>query len=169
MAPTLYDREVKPGDLIEICRGVYQHWAVYIGGNEVVHLFPPGADDSELAGWTAMLDSSTAEVRRQKLSKVVGPDNFHINNLLDHKYEPRERHIIVRDACMLVGRTLPYNIATHNCEHFVTELRYGKAESRQIKQAAVVMGVGAAAVAAVAVLGAALFSAFNNDDEEEED
>lgn len=31
------------------------------------------------------------------------------------------------------------------------------------------MGVGAAAVAAVAVLGAALFSAFNNDDEEEED
>lgn len=31
-------KELKPGDLIEIFRGIFQHWAVYIGDGYVVHL-----------------------------------------------------------------------------------------------------------------------------------
>lgn len=79
-----------------------------------------------------LLDSSNARVRCQKIWDVIRFDSFKINNLLDDKYEPRERHIIVREARRTVGKELPYSITTHNCEHFVTWLRYGKPESRQV-------------------------------------
>lgn len=32
--------EPQPGDLIEIFRGFYSHWVVYVGGGYVVHLAP---------------------------------------------------------------------------------------------------------------------------------
>lgn len=35
-------QSAKPGDVIVISRGMYKHWAVYIGGDEVVHLDPTG-------------------------------------------------------------------------------------------------------------------------------
>uniref|UniRef100_A0A3Q1F9P4 Retinoic acid receptor responder 3-like n=1 Tax=Acanthochromis polyacanthus TaxID=80966 RepID=A0A3Q1F9P4_9TELE len=135
MAPTLFDSEPKPGDLIEIFRGTYKHWAIYIGGHEVVHLIPPtnpAADLGPIGDLLTLFDSSTATVRRQKISDVVGSSRFQINNLLDDTHRPREPHVIVTAACRMVGRELPYNAATYNCEHFVTELRYGEAESRQV-------------------------------------
>ena len=33
--------EPKPGDLIEIFRPIYSHWAVYVGDGYVIHLAPP--------------------------------------------------------------------------------------------------------------------------------
>ncbi|XP_070776696.1 phospholipase A and acyltransferase 4-like [Enoplosus armatus] len=163
MAPTMFDNGAKPGDLIEICRGSYEHWAVYIGGNEIVHLMPPSEDSSPFGNLLMVVDSSTAQVRRQKIWEVVGSSRFHVNNVLDDEYEPRERRIIVREACRMVGRQLPYSVATYNCEHFVTELRYGKPESRQVTTAAVIGGVAAAGVGIVA-LGAVLFSLLKDDD-----
>ncbi|KAK2826732.1 hypothetical protein Q5P01_020946 [Channa striata] len=159
------DIKVKPGDLIEIYRGVYQHWAVYIGGHEVVHFVTPDADSSGTLNAILSLDSNIAEVRRQKIWEVAGSNKFRINNLLDDEYEPRDRRLIVRDACRMVGRVMPYSLATYNCEHFVTELRYGKPESRQVKKA-VTIGVGATAGLAVAVGLAALISKLFEDDEE---
>ncbi|XP_008287804.1 HRAS-like suppressor 3 [Stegastes partitus] len=168
MAPTLFDNDPKPGDLIEIFRGAYKHWAIYIGGNEVVHLIPPPNPAADLGAFGELLmlfDSSTATVRRQKIWEVVGSSRFEINNLLDDTYQPLERRVIVRDACRMVGRQLPYNAATYNCEHFVTELRYGEAESRQVQTAAAIGGVAVAGVAIAAVLGAALFSGLSKDDD----
>uniref|UniRef100_A0A3Q0TFN5 Retinoic acid receptor responder 3 n=1 Tax=Amphilophus citrinellus TaxID=61819 RepID=A0A3Q0TFN5_AMPCI len=162
MAPTLFDNDPKPGDLIEISRGMYTHWAVYIGGNEVVHLLPPSGELGNFGELLTLMDSSTACVRRQKIWEVVGSSRFEVNNLLDDEYQPREPHVIVMDACRMVGRELPYSVATQNCEHFVTELRYGKPESRQVR-AAVIGGVAAVGVA-VAVLGAALFSSLTKDE-----
>ncbi|KAF0043823.1 hypothetical protein F2P81_002981 [Scophthalmus maximus] len=126
-----FDHRAKPGDLIEIFRGSYEHWAVYVGGEEVVHLIPP-QEESGASDLIKFLDSSTAQVRRQKLREVVGFHRFRINNLRDGECEPRERRAIVRDACAMVGRELPYCLATSNCEHFVTELRYGKPRSQQV-------------------------------------
>lgn len=95
--------------------------------------FTPTGDDSGLfANLGMLMDSGKARVRRQKIWNVVRFDRFQINNLLDDKYEPRERHLIVRDACRMVGREVPYCVATRNCEHFVTWLRYGTPESRQV-------------------------------------
>ncbi|KAM7376364.1 hypothetical protein PAMP_006105 [Pampus punctatissimus] len=160
MAPTLFDDSLKPGDLIEFFRGTFEHWAVYIGGNEVVHLVPQGADDDSVpfSSLMTVLDSGIAEVMRHKIWEVARFDRYHVNNLLDDEYEPHERRIIVRDACRMVGRQLPYCVVSNNCEHFVTELRYGKPESRQVKT--VIAGVATVAVA----LGVTLISSLLKDD-----
>lgn len=172
MAPTLFDSPPKPGDLIEIHRGMYGHWAIYVGQNEVVHLIPPTHEEGDGLGFVNLvryLDSSSAEVRCEKIWKVVEGDSYHINNLLDEKYEPRHPSAIARDARALVGRVLHYSVTGYNCEHFVTDLRYGKPQSRQVKNAAVAIGGAAAGVAMVA-LGAALFASLlkhNNDDDDD--
>uniref|UniRef100_A0A8D0D8T8 LRAT domain-containing protein n=1 Tax=Sander lucioperca TaxID=283035 RepID=A0A8D0D8T8_SANLU len=122
-------RGEKPGDLIEIDRGMYQHWALYIGGMEVVHLTTP----SDSSGSSLMaLDIDVGQVKREKIWEVVGNDNVKVNNLLDYKHQPHESYIIVKEACSMVGLELPYSTFTRNCEHFVTDLRYGKPESRQV-------------------------------------
>ncbi|KAM4723420.1 phospholipase A and acyltransferase 3-like [Anableps anableps] len=158
MAPTLFDIDAKPGDLIEIFGGIYRHWAVFIGGNEVVHLIPSTHRGGDLVEVLTFLESRNTTVRRQRIWEVVGSNRFHVNNLLDDKYQPLEPSIIVSNAVKMVGQERPYNVATHNSEHFVTELRYGKPESRQVQTAAVIGGVATVGVA-IAVLGAALFSA----------
>lgn len=160
MAPTLYDEKPEPGDLIEVDRGSYQHWAVYVGDGFVVHLAPP----SEVAGaGSSSVMSVLAEkaiVKKEELWDVVGTDKWIINNGLDKKYTPRPAHVIVREACARVGAELPYCVFRGNCEHFVNELRYGKAESRQVRKAGeMAAGVGIAAVVGLGVvaLAGALF------------
>ncbi len=73
-----------------------------------------------------------AMVKQEELWDVVGTNQWKINNSLDKEYRPRPVHIIVREARSLVGQELPYCVFRGNCEHFVNELRYGKAESRQV-------------------------------------
>ncbi|XP_047441896.1 phospholipase A and acyltransferase 3-like [Mugil cephalus] len=160
MAPTLYDEKPEPGDLIEIFRGTYQHWAVYVGEGFVVHLAPP----SEVAGAgsSSMMSvlSEKAIVKKEELWDVVGLDQWKISNSLDDKYTPRPVHIIVREACSLVGRELPYCVFRGNCEHFVNELRYGKSESRQVRKAGETVmwtGIAAAVSLGVVAMAGALF------------
>lgn len=73
-----------------------------------------------------------AVVKREELWDVVGTDKWKVNNSLDEKYKPLPVHVIVNEARKLVGRELPYCVFRGNCEHFANELRYGKAESRQV-------------------------------------
>ncbi|KAM9357436.1 phospholipase A and acyltransferase 3-like [Symphorus nematophorus] len=160
MAPTLYDEKPEPGDLIEIFRGTYEHWAVYVGDGFVVHMAPPSG--VPWAGSNSVMSVLTekAMVKKEELWDVVGTDQWEINNSLDEKYKPRQRHIILRDACALVGRELPYSIFSWNCEHFVNDLRYGKAESRQVRkarEAAFAVGVAAVVGLGVVALAGALF------------
>ncbi|XP_061586298.1 uncharacterized protein LOC133451343 [Cololabis saira] len=109
----------KPGDLIEIFRRWYQHWAVYVGDGNIVHFVTPR--------WLAR----TGVVWKQKLGDVLKNNWWKVNNLLDHKYRPRPADDIVRDACSLADTERQYNLKKSNCEHFATEMRYGKAESQQ--------------------------------------
>ena len=74
----------------------------------------------------------TAVVTKESLEEIVGKDRFLVNNLLDGKHKPRSVYDILRDARSLLGLEMPYCILRGNCEHFVTELRYGKGESRQV-------------------------------------
>ncbi|XP_073342671.1 phospholipase A and acyltransferase 3-like [Pagrus major] len=126
------DEKPKPGDLIEIFRGLYEHWAVDIGDGWVVHLAPP----SDVAGAGAKSVMSVAAqramVKGQTLSDVVGTDKWKVNKDLDEKYEPHTTDTIVKEALELVGTEQPYDIMTQNCEHFAKKLRYGKAESWQV-------------------------------------
>ncbi|XP_028422629.1 retinoic acid receptor responder protein 3-like isoform X2 [Perca flavescens] len=100
MAPTRFN--AKPGDLIEIDRGIYQHWAIYIGGMQVVHLTTPNGDSSSSGSSLMVLDSLIGKVKRENIWEVVGNNSFKVNNLLDDKYQPRESYIIVKEACSMV-------------------------------------------------------------------
>ena len=73
-----------------------------------------------------------AVVKKEKLSEVVGTDDWRVNNDLDERYDPHQADIIVEEALQLVGTEQPYGIKRWNCEHFAKKLRYGKAESRQV-------------------------------------
>lgn len=159
MAPTKYDKKPEPGDLIEIFRGTYQHWAIYVGDGFVIHLAPPS--EHAQAGAYSMMSvlCDKATVKKEELYEVVGNDEYCINNLLDDKYEPHSICAILRDAEGFLGRELPYCVFRGNCEHFVTELRYGKPHSRQVRKA-VEIGVGVGLVAAVSFGVLAAASAF---------
>ncbi|XP_072573765.1 phospholipase A and acyltransferase 1-like [Paramormyrops kingsleyae] len=120
---------LKAGDLIEICRGRYDHWAIYVGDDYVIHI----TSDAAVKSANSMSSSlfGKAIVKLEKLLDVVGNDNFRVSNRLDIKYKPRSVSAILSDALSLVGQTLPYSLIQQNCEHFVTFLRYGKPESMQ--------------------------------------
>lgn len=68
------------------------------------------------------------------MQEVVLLHDFQVNNLLDGEYRPRHCDLIVEKALGMVGKELLYCLYTYNCEHFVTWLRYGRAESRQVRR-----------------------------------
>ncbi|XP_059372710.1 phospholipase A and acyltransferase 3-like [Carassius carassius] len=158
----------EPGDLIEIFRGTYQHWAIYVGEGYVIHLAPPS--EHAQAGAYSMISvlCDKAKVKKEELYEVVGNDKYCINNLLDEKYEPHPVREILRDAHRLLGHELPYCVFKGNCEHFVTELRYGKPHSRQVRKAVEIgVGVGLAAAATFAVF-AAVAAIFGSKDKQKQ-
>ncbi|XP_073342670.1 phospholipase A and acyltransferase 4-like [Pagrus major] len=152
------DQKPKPGDLIEIFQGVYEHWAVYVGDDWVVHVTVPTGDKKKLrylvhnpahmlsvslllfmgtvpgAVSSSLMSVPTekAMVVKEKLQEVVGNDTCRIS--LDRKYTPHLIHIIVEEADRLAAKRMKYSVISKNFEHFENELRYGKAESCQVKQ-----------------------------------
>uniref|UniRef100_A0A3B3S963 LRAT domain-containing protein n=1 Tax=Paramormyrops kingsleyae TaxID=1676925 RepID=A0A3B3S963_9TELE len=162
------DVKPQPGDLIEIFRVGYKHWAIYIGDGYVIHLAPPS--EEACGGSYSMMSAlhDKAIVKMDSLLDVVGTSKFKINNLLDDKYEPRSVSDILSDARSLVGQELQYHVTRYNCEHFVTELRYGKPESRQARTAMlVVAGVGAAVIGLGLLAGTSVLLEQKNNKEDE--
>ncbi|XP_070622198.1 uncharacterized protein [Erythrolamprus reginae] len=112
---------MEPGDLIEIFRRGYEHWAVYVGDDDVVHL----AGRSESAGASSSLFMGfPAVVKKEKLSDVVGKNRYRVNNKYDSKYRVRDPKDIVSLANGLIGERIKYNLITENYEHFAYYLRY---------------------------------------------
>uniref|UniRef100_A0A3Q3VP31 LRAT domain-containing protein n=1 Tax=Mola mola TaxID=94237 RepID=A0A3Q3VP31_MOLML len=166
-----YDETPEPGDLIEVFRVGYQHWAVYVGDGLVVHLAPPSEVADTGASSMMSLICERAMVKKDNLWDVVGNDRWTINNTLDKKYKPHSAGTIVKEACAFVGQELPYCLFRLNCEHFVTELRYGKPESRQVcKAQEAVMAVGAFAVVSfgIVALAGALFGGSRREKEDKQ-
>ncbi|XP_030224893.1 phospholipase A and acyltransferase 4-like [Gadus morhua] len=152
--------KAQPGDLIEIFRGSYQHWAVYIGDGLVIHLAPTSENPGAGAYSMMSIVCDRALVARAGFWDVVGTDEWRINNILDDQCEPRRADLVVQEARRLVGTELPYSVFQSNCEHFATELRYGKAQSRQVRRAGEVViaaGVGTVVVLGLVALAGAIF------------
>ncbi|KAM6435440.1 phospholipase A and acyltransferase 3-like isoform 1-T1 [Liasis olivaceus] len=129
--PNLVDLEL--GDLIEIFRLAYQHWVIYVGNGYVVHLAPPS--ETAGAGCASLMSTLTnkALVKKELLLDVVGNDRYRVNNKHDSKYAPLPTNKIIQLAEEKVGQELEYKVTSENCEHFVTELRYGVARSDQVR------------------------------------
>uniref|UniRef100_A0A3Q1M7I5 Phospholipase A2, group XVI n=1 Tax=Bos taurus TaxID=9913 RepID=A0A3Q1M7I5_BOVIN len=145
--------EPQPGDLIEIFRPFYRHWAVYIGNGYVVHLAPP----SEIpgAGAASLMSALTdkALVKKERLCDVVGRDRYHVNNKHDGRYSPLPPSKIIQRAEELVGQEVLYKLTSENCEHFVNELRYGVPRSDQVRDAIMAVGIAGVGLAAMGLIG----------------
>ncbi|XP_030135798.4 phospholipase A and acyltransferase 1 [Taeniopygia guttata] len=137
----------QPGDLIEIDRTGYQHWALYVGDGYVIHVTDEEATSLRLS--SSAIRATTAKVKKQLLKAVVRNDKWRVNNKYDRSRTPFPVKIIQR-AEKWVGREVPYDVLYENCEHFVTKLRYGEGVSDQVRNAAV-GGIG--------IIGTTLFGA----------
>ncbi|KAF6333955.1 hypothetical protein mRhiFer1_013085 [Rhinolophus ferrumequinum] len=145
--------EPQLGDLIEIFRPIYRHWAIYVGDGYVIHLAPP----SEIAGagaasiMSALTDK--AIVKKELLCDVAGRDKYHVNNKHDGKYPPLPPSKIVQRAEELVGQEMLYKLTSENCEHFVNDLRYGVPRSDQVRDTVMAVGIAGVGLAVMGLIG----------------
>uniref|UniRef100_A0A452I842 LRAT domain-containing protein n=1 Tax=Gopherus agassizii TaxID=38772 RepID=A0A452I842_9SAUR len=121
-----------PGDLIEFQRVGYQHWGIYVGKGYVVHFTFPGACPGLLAS-TLLHTLRAAKVQKERLRNVARVSSYAVNNQLDKKHPPLPLSHVVKRAEHLVGKNIDYNLVMSNCEHFATLIRYGIAESQQVR------------------------------------
>ncbi|XP_053179733.1 phospholipase A and acyltransferase 3-like [Scomber japonicus] len=120
------NKEPDPGDLIDISRGLYHHWAVYVGDGYIVHMLAPEGFRS-------------AQVKKEKLQDVVNGHKWCVNNFFDDNREPRPVHEIVEEALSWVGKDVEYSLSDWNCEHFANKCRYGIAKSVQVMMSKLVL------------------------------
>jgi hypothetical protein len=122
---TDYDKSqnCKPikGDLIQIKRVLYDHWAVYVGDGEVIHVCDVGE-------WKAT-------IRRDLLKDVCGKSLCRINNLEEaaqkRGLKPRSVDAILKYAYTMLNEKFEYDPIENNCEHFATCCRFGSPFSEQ--------------------------------------
>ncbi|NWW69278.1 HRSL1 enzyme, partial [Ifrita kowaldi] len=125
----------KPGDLIEIRRGIYQHWALCVRDGYIIHLTDVGKASPRdvLMSFIGVSNlTGTATVKKQLREEVVGNNRWYVNNKYDRSHAPLPVEDIIQGAERLVGMEVPYNVLLYNCEHFVTLLRYKKEFSDQV-------------------------------------
>ncbi|XP_053842395.1 phospholipase A and acyltransferase 1-like isoform X1 [Vidua macroura] len=127
----------QPGDLIEIDRTGYQHWALYVGDGYVINVTPVDEGAPSLSVSTTSIFTRKAKVKKQLLKVVVGNHKWRVNNKYDRSRTPRPVEEIIRRAEQWIDREVPYDVLTSNCEHFVTELRYGEGVSEQVTKAVI--------------------------------
>ncbi|XP_005527177.1 PREDICTED: phospholipid-metabolizing enzyme A-C1 [Pseudopodoces humilis] len=149
----------KPGDLIEIFRPMYQHWAIYVGDGYVINVTPVDEGAPSLSVSTTSIFTRKAKVKKQLLKEVVGNNKWRVNNKHDCSRTPRPVEEIIRRAEEWIDREVPYDVLGSNCEHFVTELRYGERVSDQVEEAKEAAKDGAAAAAVTLLTGAAAAAA----------
>uniref|UniRef100_A0A8C5L5Y2 Phospholipase A and acyltransferase 5 n=1 Tax=Jaculus jaculus TaxID=51337 RepID=A0A8C5L5Y2_JACJA len=123
----------RPGDLIEIFRIGYEHWAIYVEDDCVVHLAPP-SEDFEVGSITSIF-SNRAVVKYSRLEDVLHGCSWKINNKLDGTYLPLPVDKIMQRTKEMVNKIVQYSLIEGNCEHFVNDLRYGVPRSQQVEHA----------------------------------
>ncbi|KAF7464431.1 Hypothetical predicted protein [Marmota monax] len=150
-----YHGNPHPGDLIEVFRPGYQHWALYLGDGYVINIAPVDGIPSAFTSAKSVF-STKALVKMQLLKDVVGNDKYRINNKYDEMHPPLPVDEVMQRSEFVIGQEVAYDLLVNNCEHFVTLLRYGEGVSEQANRAVSTIGWVTAAVGAFSFLG--LFS-----------
>ena len=119
-------KTAKPGDLIEIHRGPYCHWAMYSDEEGKVINIPAEGKD---------VDKVT--ITKEDLLEVVGVCPVRINNqeriAARFGLKKRSPEEAISAAKAALGKTLPYSFLGKNCECYCTEWLYGAGFSTQVK------------------------------------
>ncbi|KAK1335473.1 hypothetical protein QTO34_003259 [Cnephaeus nilssonii] len=121
----------RPGDLIEIFRIGYEHWAICVEDDRVVHLAPPS--EEFVAGSITSIFSNRAVVKCSRLEDVLHGCSWKVNNKLDGTYLPLPVDKILQRTRNMINKIVQYSLIDGNCEHFVNDLRYGVPRSQQVR------------------------------------
>ncbi|XP_007517468.1 phospholipase A and acyltransferase 1 isoform X1 [Erinaceus europaeus] len=148
-----YPGNPHPGDLIEVFRPGYQHWALYLGDGYVINIAP--LEDGIAAAFTSAksIFSRKALVKMQLLKDVVRDDTYRVNNKYDETYSPLPVEEVMQRSAFVIGQEVEYDLLVNNCEHFVTLLRYGEGISDQANRAISTIGFMTAAAGVFSFLG----------------
>ncbi|NXD03400.1 HRSL1 enzyme, partial [Certhia familiaris] len=115
----------KPGDLIEIKQGCYEHWAIYVGDGNVIHVTPVDEGAPSLSGSSETGLIRKAQVKKELLKDVAGNDDWDVNNKYDCHCIPLPVEEIIQRAEQWIGSIIPYEVLGSNSEGFLRKLRYG--------------------------------------------
>ncbi|XP_076355015.1 phospholipase A and acyltransferase 2-like [Tachypleus tridentatus] len=114
-------KNIEVGDIIEIDRIVYAHWALYVGDGSVVHVCGPNNED--------FVPNDHAVVKIARLEQVAGFNGVRINNKVvpakDRGLKCLLPNQVIKRAFENLNKEVPYNFLSRNCEHYVTEWKYG--------------------------------------------
>lgn len=120
--------ELRPeiGDLIEIDRTLYAHWALCVGNGNVIHVVGRNEED---------IPTDFAYVHLSKLTDVAGYSGVRVNN---KEVRAKERGLAsspaaetLERACAMLNREVEFNFLTRNGEFYVTLWKFGQGWSDQ--------------------------------------
>ena len=129
------------GDRIEIERGKgrYQHWALSLGGKDVMNFNSTGSGDTVVSIF--ITKDGKARIISQELQVVAGSSLFRINNGDDDRHFgspglpggwPTRQKVL--DNTSEFQELYPkYRLVRNNCECFVNYARYGERYSTQAR------------------------------------
>ena len=144
---------IEKGDIIGVTRGIYDHYAVYIGNGRVIHYAAEGGDfGSAISIHEAPIneflgnqfhyfvlhffENSQSPIKIQSMTSFSIEDSvvlneITLNGLLNyHLYSPEET---IERARSREGEQA-YNLVVNNCEHFAIWCKTGIHESHQVKR-----------------------------------
>uniref|UniRef100_A0A8C5UJF8 LRAT domain-containing protein n=1 Tax=Malurus cyaneus samueli TaxID=2593467 RepID=A0A8C5UJF8_9PASS len=121
-------RDPSIGDLMEIKRQGFQHWALYVGGGYVIYVTDVGKACAAVTGCRAKV-----KVRKNLLKEVAGDEDWYVNNKHDWYCTPLPVEEIIERAESWIDKVMPYDELGSNFERFMTKLRYGDAISFQVR------------------------------------
>ncbi|XP_059334958.1 phospholipase A and acyltransferase 1-like [Ammospiza nelsoni] len=112
-----------PGDMIEIKRGPYEHWALYVGDGYVIYFTPVDEEATTLSASSGSILTRKARVQKELLK--VARNDWAVNNKCDGFRTPLPVGEIIWRAECCIGKDVTYDVLGRCSEEFVTNLRYG--------------------------------------------
>ncbi|XP_063314623.1 lecithin retinol acyltransferase-like isoform X2 [Pelobates fuscus] len=126
----------KRGDLLEVPRTLFIHFGIYLGDNRVAHLIPDilPAISNDKSQYQKVVTNTrlilgviakVASVRVDALQDFAYGGSIIVNQMdQSMRNKPLSNEEVAQRAEKLMGDT-SYSLLWDNCEHFVTNCRYG--------------------------------------------
>lgn len=108
--------EIKPGDMIRVYNGVYHHYAIYLGNNQIIQFGKPTPVNNQ--------SNIRVEIVNTEEFKKYQPIEVRQYTLIE-KMKKRKANEVIEFAISKLGEQ-GYNFTTNNCLDFVNQCVFKK-------------------------------------------
>ncbi|XP_055860284.1 phospholipase A and acyltransferase 3-like [Biomphalaria glabrata] len=127
-------RSLSPGDIVKFKNSSYEHWAIYVGGQNVIHKAGRGV--------SIFRKSQPVEVKEEQFLDVAGENLAEIANQHDLQKSPLQSFLVVDRARSQLGKE-PFQGQHGNNEQFVLWCRYGEEQVNKSSALGTTVAIGA--------------------------